>query len=254
MTHTNRIFSTDSPKAQKAEKFGYLNAIHYLAPATIAGVGDICPNRSAACTFLCLGWNSGRASMVKDLDVGTNATRESRIAKTRDFMRDRPAYLRRMVREIDRLIAKANAAGKKLCIRLNGSSDIAWEGIRLDGHTLFEMFPDVQFVDYTKNPRRFERGLPLNYHLTFSRSEANEAQALELLARGVNVAIVFASKDKPAMWNGFTVIDGDAHDLRHLDPRAYAANGLFRGFVVGLSPKGARAKKDSSGFVLRLAA
>jgi hypothetical protein len=86
--------------------------------------------------------------------------------------------------------------------------------------------------------------LPANYHLTFSRSEENEATALELLARGVNVAAVFAG-DKPAIWNGFAVIDGDEHDLRQLDPRGE------RGFVIALSPKGRKAKRDMSGFVIR---
>jgi hypothetical protein len=55
------------------------------------------------------------------------------------------------------------------------------------------------------------------------------------------VAIVFAG-DKPETWNGYRVIDGDEHDLRHLDPK---------GVVVGLSPKGSKAKRDMSGFVLR---
>jgi hypothetical protein len=41
------------------------------------------------------------------------------------------------------------------------------------------------------------------------------------------------------------VIDGDEHDLRHLDGR---------GVVIGLSPKGPRAKHDKSGFVIRNAA
>jgi len=132
-------------------------------------------------------------------------------------------------------------------VRLNGSSDIAWEGIKVDGKNLFELFPDVAFVDYTKNPRRFDRALPTNYHLTFSRAENNETQALELLARGVNVAIVFAG-EKPAEWNGFTVIDGDLHDLRQLDPRGAV------GTIIGLSPKGRKAKKDTSGFVIRQAA
>jgi hypothetical protein len=129
-------------------------------------------------------------------------------------------------------------------VRLNGSSDIAWEGIRLEnGQNLFEMFPDVAFVDYTKIVSRFARKLPPNYHLTLSRSETNEAECLEALARGINVAIVFARK--PATWHGFECIDGDEHDLRQLDPRGE------HGVVIALSPKGSKAKRDQSGFVVR---
>ncbi|HEY2245691.1 MAG TPA: hypothetical protein VGH47_15985 [Xanthobacteraceae bacterium] len=269
MTRPDRIFSTDSPKAIKAEAFGYLNAIHYMAPHDRGGVGNLCSHASPVCIDLCLGHYSGQAAMVHDQERDDNPTRKSRRDKAQRFMRDRANYLRDMVRAIDCLIPRAARLGKKLCVRLNGSTDVAYEGIRFaivrnakgkalavtlggpDAKNIFEHYPAVQFVDYTKNPRRFARALPLNYHLTFSRSEINEAAAIDLLGRGVNVAVVFAGKAKPAEWNGYTVIDGDTHDLRHLDPRAYAANGMFRGFVVGLSPKGIKAKKDTRGFIVR---
>ena len=41
---------------------------------------------------------------------------------------------------------------------------------------------------------------------------------------------------------GKAVIDGDKHDLRHLDPKG--------GYIVGLTPKGAKAKKDLSAFTV----
>jgi hypothetical protein len=243
----NRIFSTDSAKAIKAEAYGYINAIHYLAPADTSGV-NLCSHKSATCAALCLGWHSGQAGMVKH-DEDLNPTRTSRIQKAQRFMRDRTNYMLDVVQSIERLQRKATKNKKALCVRLNGSSDIAWEGIRctrngIEYRNLFEAFPDLDFVDYTKNPNRFARKLPSNYHLTFSRSETNERITLRLLASGVNVATVFAA-DKPKYWNGFRVIDGDKHDLRQLDPRG------AHGFVIGLSPKGRKAKHDTSGFVIR---
>lgn len=248
----NRIFSTDSPKAIKAAGFGYINAIHYMAPADMGGVGNLCVKSSAGCRALCLGWFSGQAGMVADIEslrTQGNSVRLSRIVKAQRFMRERNAYVRDVVRSIELLQGKARKMGKKLCVRLNGSTDIVWEGIRLEGdarQTIFDAFPDVDFVDYTKIATRFKRkaGLPRNYHLTLSRSETNEAECVEALGNGVNVAVVFAG-DKPATWNGFNVIDGDQHDLRQLDPRG------ARGVVVALSPKGRKAKKDQSGFVVR---
>ena len=254
----NRIFSTDSPKAIKASAFGYLNAIHYMAPADLSGV-NLCPHASAGCKALCLGWTAGQAGIVSDLASRRpqgNATRQSRLDKARRFMRDRAGYMRDVVKSIEQAQAKAKRLGKKLCVRMNGSSDIAWEGIScerwVDGvpglyRSVFAAFPDVEFVDYTKNPRRFERALPANYHLTFSRSESNEADAERLLARGINVAVVFANGLRP-WWHGYRVINGDIHDLRHLDPKAPIGG---KGYVIGLSPKGRKAKKDMSGFVVR---
>ena len=126
-----------------------------------------------------------------------------------------------------------NAKGKAMRVVLNNR----------DGLNVFDHYPELAFVDYSKNPKRFDRRLPANFRLTFQPSETNEATALQLLARGINVAVVFAG-DKPTRWNGFKVIDGDLHDLRQLDPRGK------RGFVIALSPKGSKAKKDKSGFVI----
>jgi hypothetical protein len=251
----NRIFSTDSPKAIKADAFGYINAIHYMAPADLSGF-NLCPHASAGCKALCLGWTSGQASMVKRLSGRTaqgNSVRQSRIDKARRFMRDRKAYMADIVRSIELEQAKAFKLGKELCVRLNGSTDIAFEGIKCERNgfehaNLFDAFSDVQFVDYTKNPLRFRRQLPANYHLTFSRSETNEAAALDLLAQGFNVAAVFAAKPDTGYWQGLPVIDGDKHDLRHLDPKAEAGQ---TGYIIALSPKGRIAKRDKTGFVIR---
>ena len=70
---------------------------------------------------------------------------------------------------------------------------------------------------------------------------SNEADCLAVLASGRNVAVIFKG-GLPAAWRGYRVIDGDLHDLRHLDPK---------GVVVGLSPKGAKAKRSQSGFIVR---
>jgi hypothetical protein len=106
--------------------------------------------------------------------------------------------------------------------------------------------------------------LPANYHLTFSLAEGNDAQALDALDNGMNVAAVFAvprGKPLPATYRlsafpesphaiartvgrTFPVIDGDEHDFRPIDGRGPDG----RGVIVGLRAKG-DAKGDASGFV-----
>jgi hypothetical protein len=262
-----RMFSTESAKAIKAQEYGYLNAILYLAPFDFAGVGNLCPHASPACKAACLGLYSGQASMVaSDAPEHQNNVRKSRILKAQSFMRDRARFMRHVLFDIARNKARANKERMRLAVRLNGSSDIAFEGIavivsesdakqiaRLSGGSLapapghyknvFDVFPSLQFLDYTKNPKRMARALPANYHLTFSRSETNESDAASVLAMGGNVAAVFETL--PASYNGARVIDGDTHDLRFLDPK---------GVIVGLLPKGRKAKRDNSGFVIRNAA
>jgi hypothetical protein len=164
--------------------------------------------------------------------------KQARIRKTRLFFTDKAKFLETIFQDISNLIKNGAKEEKKVCVRLNGTSDVPWERLGI-----FDKFSDVQFYDYTKSASRavdFALGkLPKNYHLTFSRSESNETSALNVLANGGNVAAVFGGK-LPEKWNGYKVIDGDESDLRFNDEK---------NVVVGLKAKG-KGKKDSSGFVI----
>ena len=241
-----KLFSVENPKAAKSVKYGWLNAIHYMAPFNIAGVGNLCPWASDGCKAACLGYHSGQASMVADSanTDNKNSVRQSRDDKAVSFMKDRQNYLAALSKQINKAAKEAEREGLRLCVRLNGSTDIDWAGIRMsDGQSLIAKHADCQFTEYTKSVKRalaHARGeLPVNLYITFSRSETNEAQCLDVLKAGGNVAVVFR-KALPETWNGYRVIDGDKHDLRHLDPK---------GVVVGLVAKGS-ARKDQSGFVV----
>ena len=240
------LLSTSNPKTAKGAAEGYLTAILHLAPYTLAGVGNVCSHATAGCIAGCLNL-AGRGGIFARGET-TNRIQEARIRRTREFTADRPAFLHRLAKEIEAHVRRAARAGLKPAVRLNGTSDLEWEGIAPD---LFERFAAVQFYDYTKNParaRRFGAGqLPPNYHLTFSRSESTPVAKIErLLDAGVNVAAVYLEVPRFG-WNpaagidsGLPVIDGDATDLRFLDPR---------GVIVGLRAKGP-ARRDTSGFVL----
>jgi len=241
-----KLFSTDSAKAIKADAYGYLNAIHYMAPHTSGGKGNLCAGASPECIAACLGKYSGQAAMVADLENGTNSVRESRKRKAELFFEDTKAYCGRLADDIGKLQGKASDTGKALCIRLNGSQDITWERIRFDygklrNVTLFDLFPLVQFVDYTKIAVRMISP-PKNLHLTFSFSGQNWGTCSRLLKTGCNVAVIFG-EGLPTAYEGHEVINGDLHDLRHLDPRT--------GVIVGLTPKGRKAKAMQSAFIIR---
>jgi hypothetical protein len=219
----------DDAKTVKGEKFGYLTGIMYLAPANEAGFGNLCPNASAGCLASCL-YTAGRGAMSN--------VKAARVRKTRLFFSDKVKFMETLFQDIASLVKVGVKEGKKICVRLNGTSDIPWERLGI-----FDKFPDVQFYDYTKSPSRAldfaKQKLPKNYHLTFSRSEDNETSALNVLASGGNVAAVFSGK-LPETWKGYKVIDGDESDLRFND-------GM--NVVVGLKAKG-KGRKDSSGFVI----
>jgi len=184
MSNFPTLFSTDSAKAAKASGYGYLNAIQYIAPSDFGGFGDLCVNASDDCERKFLGWFSGQAAMVADIETGTNPVRESRKRKAQLFMTRRVEYMNRLARDIVRLDRKAKREGLKLAIRLNGSSDIAFErisfkldsatakAIRLPEYTgrvmtLLPLFPALQFIDYTKSPNRLGKA-PANLYFTLS--------------------------------------------------------------------------------------
>ena len=230
-----KLYGT-STKIEKSNKsdYGYYTLAQYLSPASESG-WQLCPFRSPACEAECLGHSSGL--MVMD-----NAKR-ARIARTTLFMTDRKAYATQAIKELSALERKCAKLGVKAAARPNADSDITWENVRFDGQTIMELFPNIQFYDYTKWPSKFrpDSRLPANYHLTFSRSENTTLDDIQAeFDAGRNVAVVFDAV--PTEWEGWTVIKGDADDLRHLDPV---------GVIVGLKAKGA-AKKDVKGFVVRL--
>jgi hypothetical protein len=233
--------SIDNPKASKAAKFGFLNAILYMAPSDSAGVGNLCAH-SGACRELCLGEHSGQAAIRREDE--DNATTLARKARARAYMTDRKAFLAYVQIDIARLRQIACRLGLRLCYRFNGSTDVSLPT------SLCELFPDVVFIDYTKNPNRMAQylagKLPANYSLTFSRDTHNERLAERFLSQGGNVAVVFGI-ERPATWHGFPVIDGDRHDIRTPEMDG-------RGVVVGLTPKGVKAKHSHNGFIVRQAA
>jgi hypothetical protein len=218
-------------KTSKGTKYGYLTGILYLAPADESGF-EVCVGRSPGCTEGCL-YTAGHGSF--------SSVKEARIRKTQWLFHDRKSFLEALRKDVIALVTKAEKQGLIPCIRLNGTSDLGWEGIARD---LIKEFSTVQWYDYTKIQSRMMRylqgKLPSNYHLTFSKSENNWDKCLDVLNNGGNIAAVF---DKvPDTYLGYQVIDGDKSDLRFLDPK---------NVIVGLKAKG-KARKDTSGFVIKV--
>lgn len=225
-----KLLTVENAKTIKGESLGYLTGILYLAPANESGVMNTCQFATEGCKASCL-YTAGRAGMFPMVN-------NARVRKTRWLHADRDAFLAQLRADINALIRRAKRTGMKPAVRLNGTSDLPWMPLLLCSE-----FPDVMFYDYTKLPHPWTRARS-NYHITFSFSESNGAQAIEALQHGHNVAIAFHVKRGHALpdtWNGFHVVDGDAHDLRFLDVHRL-------GLVIGLRAKG-RAKKDTSGFV-----
>ena len=228
-----KLLSTANPKIQKGTKMGYLSFILHLAPADLSG-RETCPKRTAGCTAACLN-TAGRGGMFRKGE-NTNMIQKARIRKTEYFFNDREAFMQDLVGDIMRAVNYARKKGLIPVFRLNGTSDLSWEKYPTPygAENIFTQFPTLQFYDYTKVLGRKVKHLP-NYHLTFSKADGNDSDVAEALLQGMSVVAVYDKIPEG-------VPSADETDLRFLDPK---------GVMLGLKAKG-RAKKDYSGFVIRL--
>jgi hypothetical protein len=240
---TTKLLSIDTnAKTVKGQKYGYLTGILYMATSTLSGV-NLCPMaKIAKCEEACL-YTAGRGAF--------NNVQEARLRKAAWFNTDKQSFMMQLVKDIDTLQRKAKKLGLTPLVRLNGTTDIRWETITFDhtysdgqteSVTIFDLFPDVQFYDYTKISNR--KDIPLNYDLTFSYSgvKGYQLHVLKAIAKRMRIAVVFQSKKTiPDTFLGMQVIDGDDSDIRVNDPQ---------NTVVALYAKG-KARKDNSGFVVR---
>ena len=205
------LLSTNNAKTIKGAKLGYITYILYMSPFKLnSEKKNVCSHASKGCVESCL-VGSGFGGMFTSVMAG-------RVARTEYFLKNRIEFLNQVKTEIEKALKK-NKGKAIVTIRLNGTSDIPYENLRVfEGNkNIFEMFPKVKFYDYTKNYLRFDKPLPKNYTLTFSRSETNHDKAMEILARGFNVAMVMTKLVKKL--EGYKVINGDKDDLRFKDPK-----------------------------------
>jgi len=256
------LLSTKNSKTIKGEKFGYTTYIMYLAPHKQNSKGvNLCAKASKGCAEACL-FRSGAARFDR--------VQEGKINKADYFVNNSKGFMLQLYNEIRHIQFKHKQIEgdkklslngsilrhKKFAIRLNGTSDIPFENMKvINGRNIFELFPDIIFYDYTKLDQRFDKVLPKNYQLTFSRSEDNHAETVDILNRGHNVAVVFGIKDEanlPETYLGFPVINGDESDLRFLDDENVIV-GLKYKLMTGKGTKGMNKKMvDTNDFIVNV--
>jgi hypothetical protein len=223
------LLSAANHKQEKG--IGYRSVGLTLTPRATAHSGrNLCPFATPGCARSCFA----------DFDrLAWPQVKRAAVARTLLLARDPEAFRALLRADLARERVAADRGGVPLVARLNVVSDVAWER---ECPGLFAEFPTVYFMDYTKHIARvLDPARPANYHLTFSRSEANEADCRRALAAGHNVTVVFRGPPYPATFWGYPIIDGDRNDLRFLDPAPC---------IVALKAKGAGARRDATGFVI----
>ena len=237
----------------KTEKSAIQTYILHLAPAETSGF-NVCPG-SGNCAKICLHFAGNPVYMT--------AKQSARIRRTEAYFSDSKRYMRLIVCSILDKINKHK--GEPLAIRLNGTSDLAFENIDfyidapfalfcrvkfgailpLGQRNIFEIFnfmrentgENVIFYDYTKIKRNWAECKRLGYHLTFSYDGADNHSNLKLavdaLNNGVNIAAAFNIKrsqplpDSAILFQqSYKVVNGDLTDFRPSDPMGQTIVGL----------------------------
>ena len=234
----NLLSISADAKTSKGEKMGFLTGILYLAPYKTISIYNTCSMAHiAGCDIACL-YSAGRGAY--------SSVQNARINKTNWYYQDKQGFMLQLIKNIKTLINKAHKQNLIPLIRLNGTSDIKWENIGFiyngkEYNNIMELFPDIQFYDYTKIINR--DNLPANYDLTFSYSGKPEfiKYVNKAIEKNMRIAVVFKDKyNLPNEFMGLNVVNGDNSDIRHLDDN---------GVIVALYAKG-KAKKDNTGFVV----
>jgi hypothetical protein len=226
------ILGESSAKTVKGEKIGYLTGIVYLVPDH-----KICPLAELAGCFKGCLKSAGRGAF--------NTVQQARQSKTDFFYNNQQAFLLSLAADIWSLANRATKLGLIPLVRPNGTSDIPYENLIVwDNKTIFQLFPEIQFYDYTKIPSRNLVGKTNgNYDLTYSFSAITPKPiSIKGLTNPNNsrVAVVFQKQtDIPTSFRSWPVVDGDDSDVRHIEPK---------NVVVALYAKG-KAKREDNGFV-----
>ena len=240
-----KLLSIDTnAKTSKNTKFGYLTGIQYFAPYKTSGV-NLCPMAElAGCIDSCL-YYSGRGKFQN--------VQSARLERTKLYLNNQAKYFNQLIKEIKALEKKAFKLKLKPLIRLNGTSDIKWENIGFvfeDKYyrNIFEVFPNIQFMDYTKIPNRYKSNnvfgsfpFPQNYDLTFSYSGAPRFEKYNKRAidKGLRIAVVFDKVETmPIKFHDRKVLSGDDNDLTFTKPKnsilALYAKGSKKEIQLGL--------------------
>ena len=210
-----------NPKVVKNTVVG--NVLTYsisLLQGNLSGYEVCSVAKNSPCRELCLGFAGHAKANVLAYGIEGSYVVRARANKTRLFFEDRDDFMNILCYELKRAKCYAEKCGMSFSVRLNCMSDLSPLAFHYKGSSenILEMFPDVQFYDYTKGRKRFE--LPKkysNYNLTFSYDGNNWNDCVDLLEGGFNVAVVFESPVMPVAWRGYPVISGIKTDLRYLD-------------------------------------
>lgn len=202
---------------------------------------NLCKKATNACATSCI-YHQG---IFKTSDFSKNKIKIARFKRTFKYLLHRENFFNQLCKEIAAMVRKSKRKDLVPAISLNGTSDILWEKEKftykeIEYNNLMELFPEVNFYDYTKyDISKNRKKLPSNYHLTYSRAGKQKGILVDnweylqgILNSNIDVAIIFSKTMKNKMlenptYNNYKVIDGDSYNYRTYDVIRREGTGLI---------------------------
>jgi hypothetical protein len=178
---------------------------------------------------VCVNWELCISDCIAFTGYGKfKNVRAGREKRKKLFLNDIEGFKKQLKKELTNLVKRAEKKGKIPVCRLNGFTDIDWgqklqpDGriieVLFDGLTVFELFPEITFWDYSADYLKTLSNKIPNLHLTFSYKGNNLTHCWKLLYSGINIAVIDRLDTRQLFArNSFKQADFDTHDFRFLD-------------------------------------
>ena len=169
----------------------------------------------------------------------------ARNNKSNFYNNDKNLFIELLIHELKLHVVNCNKNKVNPSARLNVLSDIPYEKTFIDnfGVTIFDLFEEIYFYDYTKRANRLEACNDIkNYKLMFSYSgkEEYKNQVIKALQFNNPIAVVFKN-EFPKTFLYRPVFDGDLSDID---------NSTKDNHIIGLKAKGSLARNSFNNFVV----
>ena len=193
------------------EKYGD-HEVMELWHSSDASHRNVCPHSTLGCRNTCLGY-AGR--------LASPPVERAMLARYLMLCMYPKQFWELVHQEVGKHRTRVRKRGKKLVVRVNGTSDLQVENEPRElGVDLLGDYPDVWFQDYTKRPliKSGWRTVVPNYYLVRSITERDDQRVFDEHVGNVVVPVNVDKGDPlPETFMGRPVIDGDKHDLRCMD-------------------------------------
>ncbi|RXJ84920.1 hypothetical protein [Arcobacter sp. CECT 8985] len=256
----NTITATLYLAAQKNIMHAPMYGIEYDPKKINLSKVNLCKKSTNGCVAACIYHNG----LFQNAHFSKNKIKQARIKRTFKFLLQKDEFFEKLIKEIKALKRKAKKDNLKLLVQLNKTSDILWEKEEFEYKqkkysNIMELFPEVDFFDYTKyDILKNRKKLPSNYTLIYSRAGLNKGKLIDswedlknYLNNKISIAVVCSNEIKEQLLKNSTYEDYNIYDASLFETGQVDINKNINGSILLHEAKKGTNINTNSAFVLQ---